>query len=163
MSRSITSKTSPMLASIKNFFQTHLAADSHSNESAEHRARLAAAALLIEVTRADEQFSDKERETLLASLETKFGLPPDEARELIKLAEEEVHDATDLYQFTSQINSAFSVQQKVKLIEHLWRVAYADKTLHQREEYVIRRIADLIHLPHGAFITAKLRVQNASL
>lgn len=150
-----------MLASIKNFFQTHLALDdSRSNESTEHRARLAAAALLIEVTRADEQFSDSERAALLATLEAKFGLHADEAGELIKLAEEEVHDATDLYQFTSQINGAFTVQQKVKLIEHLWRVAYADKTLHQREEYIIRRIADLIHLPHGAFITAKLRVQN---
>ena len=76
------------------------------------------------------------------------------------LAEKEAGAATDCYQFTSQINLAFSSAQKVKLIEHLWRVAYGDGTLHKYEEHLIRKLADLLHVPHEGFIATKLRVRG---
>jgi uncharacterized tellurite resistance protein B-like protein len=150
-----------MLASISRFFAQKLAApQSETAESEQHRARLAAAALLVEVTRSDHQVSDEERAQLLATMGLKFGLEPAEATRLVELAEEEASEATDLYQFTAQINRTFSAEQKQRLIEELWRVAYADKVLHHHEEYLIRRIADLIHVPHSGFIATKLRVQG---
>jgi uncharacterized tellurite resistance protein B-like protein len=150
-----------MLASISRFFAQKLAApQAESAESEQHRARLAAAALLVEVTRCDNQVSTEERAELFAAMGRKFGLEPAEATRLVELAEEEVHEATDLYQFTAQINRVFSAEQKQRLIEELWRVAYADDVLHHYEEHLIRRIADLIHVPHSRFIAAKLRAQG---
>jgi uncharacterized tellurite resistance protein B-like protein len=129
--------------------------------SAASRARVAAAALLVEVVRSDHQVPDVERQAVMASAGRKFGLDEAQARALVELAEAEANDAHDLYQFTSLINASFSPEQKVLLIEELWRVAWADDVLHHHEEHVVRKVADLIHVPHSAFIAAKLRVQDA--
>jgi uncharacterized tellurite resistance protein B-like protein len=152
-----------MLSSIGRFIAQKFAApQAESAESEQHRARLAAAALLVEVTRCDDRVSAEERAELFATMERKFGLESTEAAQLIELAEEEARQAIDMYQFTAQINRLFSREQKQRLIEELWRVAYADEVLHHHEEYLIRRIADLLHVPHSVFIAAKLRVQAAN-
>lgn len=114
--------------------------------------------MLAEVLRMDEEIAESERAQVLNSIVERFDLEPSEAREIIALAEDEAQAATDLYQFTSQINRAFSPAQKVKLIEEMWRVAYADGTLHKYEDHLIRKIAELIHVTHKQFITTKLRV-----
>lgn len=151
-----------MLRSIRKFFTDHIATDPAAGaDAAKARARVAAAALLVEVVRSDHQFSDVEREAVMASAGRKFGLDDAESRALIELAEAEAQEAHDLYQFTSLINVSFSPEQKVQLVEELWRVAWSDDVLHHYEEHVIRKVADLIHVPHSAFIAAKLRVQDA--
>lgn len=150
-----------MLDAIKAFFDRHIAReDETSGQAADHRARVAVAALLIETVRMDDHILEEERQQVLGSIGGKFALDDREAAELVSLAEEEVHQATDFFQFTSQINQAFSLEQKVKLIEHMWRVAYADAVLHKYEEHLIRKIADLIYVPHQSFIAAKHRVRK---
>jgi uncharacterized tellurite resistance protein B-like protein len=88
-----------------------------------------------------------------------FGLSGDEAVELLELAEEERSESTDYYQFTSLINDNYTPEQKIRLVELLWRIAYANESLHLYEEHLVRKIADLLHVPHSAFIASKL---NAS-
>jgi len=83
-----------------------------------------------------------------------FNLP------LLQLAEEEIWKATGYYEFTSLINKGFTYEQKVKVIEHLWEVAFADAELDKYEEHMVRKIADLIHVEHKDFIDAKLRVKK---
>ncbi|MGQ0656799.1 MAG: TerB family tellurite resistance protein [Chromatiales bacterium] len=149
-----------MLDAIKAFFEEHIAPSSRdSQQDEEHRLRLAVAALLAEVVRMDENIAEDERAQVLKSIAQKFALDAGKAKELLSLAEAEAHEATDLYQFTSQINRAYSPEQKVRLIEHMWRVAYADGTLHKYEDHLIRKVAELIYVPHKEFIAAKLRVQ----
>jgi uncharacterized tellurite resistance protein B-like protein len=114
--------------------------------------------LLVEVARSDQNFSAAEREAVLGSVQRKFRLSAAEARQLIELAEAQSLAAHDLYQFTSQIDATFSLDQKLRLLEELWRAAYSDAVLHEYEEHLIRRIADLLHLSHSQFIAAKLRV-----
>ena len=80
------------------------------------------------------------------------------ASDLISMAEQERNDATDYHQFTSLINKNFTAQQKVKIVECLWQVAFADGALHEHEEHLVRKIAELIYVPHRAFINAKHRV-----
>jgi uncharacterized tellurite resistance protein B-like protein len=151
-----------MIDSLRKFFREHIATDTAAGPvAAASRARVAAAALLIEVVRSDHQFSDVEREAVMASVGRKFGLDEAQARSMVELAEAEAKEAHDLYQFTSLINASFSPEQKVQLVEELWRVAWSDDVLHHYEEHVIRKVADLIHVPHSAFIAAKLRVQDA--
>jgi uncharacterized tellurite resistance protein B-like protein len=150
-----------MLNALRRYFDQRIAEDpQQSAVQAESRARVAAAALLVEVVRGDDHFTPEEREAVLGSVQRKFGLAPAEAEELLGLAESEARDAHDYYQFTSQINATFRPERKVRLIEELWRVALADDLLHRYEEHLIRRVADLLHVPHRAYINAKLRVQG---
>jgi len=148
-----------MLTAIRNFFDRHIAVQSDEPQAtAERRVQIAAAVLLVEVARSDENFSDAERQAVLGSVQRKFGLGAAEAEELLALAESQSREAHDLYQFTSQIDATFSPERKVRLIEELWRAAYSDSVLHEYEEHLIRRVADLLHLSHSQFIAAKLRV-----
>jgi len=150
-----------VLDSIRKFFREHIAPDPQAAEAdATARARVAAAALLVEVVRSDSHFSADERQAVLESARRKFGLDEQESEALVKLAEAEAAEAHDLYQFTSLINASFSAAQKQQLVEELWRVAWSDDVLHHYEEHVIRKVADLIHVPHSVFIGAKLRVMD---
>jgi|SRR5688572_25896446 len=151
--------TTAMLAAIRNFFDRHIAGPAEEAPlGAQKRAQMAAAALLVEVTRTDDTITEEERRAVLDSVQRKFELGPERARELFELAEVQARDAHDLHQFTSKINASFDPGQKVRLIEELWRAAFADGRLNEHEEHLIRRVADLLHVPHAAFIGAKLRV-----
>jgi uncharacterized tellurite resistance protein B-like protein len=127
----------------------------------DHAARLASAALLVEMS----QLGDGEDETRFAVLETtvrqKFNLSVEETRELLELARTEQREAVDYYQFTSLIRNHFDYPDRVRLIEALWRVAYADDELEPLEEHMVRKIADLLYVEHGDFITAKLRMEKS--
>jgi uncharacterized tellurite resistance protein B-like protein len=131
-------------------------------ETTEVGSNLAVAALLVEVLRADFEIAPAERQQVMTSVSTLLGLGPDATRALVEEAERHLDRSHDLYQFTSQINRAFSEAEKVRLLEALWRVADADLTVHKYEEHLIRRVADLLHVRHSDFIAAKLRTTGAT-
>ncbi len=129
----------------------------------EHALQLAAAVLLVEVMRADAGLGTAERVAVVAGLRGKFPLlADDELARLVELAEAAARDAHDLHSFTSRINDGFAMEQKVRMIEAMWRVAYADGHLSAHENHVVWRIADLLHVPHGAYIGAKMRAKEAA-
>ena len=128
----------------------------------EHRLRLATAVLLVEVMRADTSFHPGEREAVHAALVEKFGLSADEAVQLVELATAEAREATDLFAFTSRLDSAFSMAQKVRMVELMWSVAYADGHLADHERHVLWRVADLLHVPQGAYVLARQRARDAA-
>jgi uncharacterized tellurite resistance protein B-like protein len=99
---------------------------------------------------------------VLRAVHEKFGLSGAEADTLIRLAEEEVRQATDYYQFTSLINRHFTQEQKQRVIELMWQVAYADAEISAHENHLMRRIADLLHIAHGDYIAAKMRAKEAA-
>ena len=121
---------------------------------------LSVAALLVEILRADYQATAAERRQVLTSIRGLLDLGEDECEELLLRAEQRIDQAHDLYQFTSQINRTYSHGDKVRLVEQLWRVAQADDFVHKYEEHLIRRIADLLHVPHREYIAAKLRATD---
>jgi uncharacterized tellurite resistance protein B-like protein len=128
----------------------------------EHLLQLATAVMLVEVMRADASFHDDERVAVLAALRDKFALDADEAARLEELAHATAQSATDLYAFTSRINERFDMGRKLTMIEHMWAVAYADGHLSAHERHVMWRIADLLHIPQGAYHHARLRAQQAA-
>jgi uncharacterized tellurite resistance protein B-like protein len=128
----------------------------------EHALQLATAVMLVEVMRADASFHAGEREAVQAALRDKFALTGDEALALAELAEATAHQATDLFTFTSRINERFDMPQKLRMVEHMWHVAYADGHLSEYERHVLWRIADLLHVPQGAYVNARMRAQQAS-
>jgi uncharacterized tellurite resistance protein B-like protein len=129
----------------------------------EHLLQLATAVMLVEVMRSDATFHDDERRAVLAALRDKFSLTVDEAARLAELAMTTAHAATDLYAFTSRINERFDMPRKIRMIEHMWRVAYADGHLSAHERHVMWRIADLLHIPQGAYHHARQRAQPPSV
>lgn len=131
-------------------------------ERAEHALHLAAAVLLVEVMRSDAEISPEERRAVLAALRDRFALADDEGARLLELADDAVRDATDFFQFTSQINDAFDMDQRIGLVEQMWQVAYADGVLSAHENHVMRRLSDLLHVPHGAYVSAKMRAKQAA-
>jgi len=148
-----------MLAKIQEFYSKLLQPEVEDEENAEHKLRLAATALMIEVMRVDDEKSNEEIEAIAKASMSKFGILRSEAEELINLASEELHDSTDYHQFTSLINKGYDMPQKLQIIEFLWEVAYADGELNMYEEHVIRKVSDLIYVPHSEFIRLKEKVR----
>lgn len=151
-----------MLRSLKDLFDRLLPPTPDAPpQDTEHVLQLATAVMLVEVMRADASFGDDERRAVLAALRDKFALAEDEAQRLAELAERHAREATDLFGFTSHINAHFDMPQKLRMIEHMWRVAYADGRLSDHERHVMWRIADLLHVPQGAYVHARMRAQQA--
>jgi uncharacterized tellurite resistance protein B-like protein len=148
-----------MLKAIKQFFDNHIGQVEEQSQDSEHRLQVATAALFIEIARADFHIEDKELGQISAALETKFHLSAQEVNELIELATQEAKQAISYYEFTSLINQEFSFEQKIKIVELMWQVAYADDYLQKYEEALIRKISDLLYIPHSDFIAAKHRVK----
>jgi uncharacterized tellurite resistance protein B-like protein len=149
-----------MLNRIRRFFDQYLAANADSAQEPAAAARCAAAALLLEMAHMDEAMTQVEQAAIARAVRTDFGLTPAQAEELIACAQEERQQATDYHQFTALINAHFEAEQRAGLIEQLWRVAYADQELCKHEEYLVRKVASLLHVPHSAFIAAKLRAMG---
>ncbi|HUG23755.1 TerB family tellurite resistance protein [Piscinibacter sp.] len=152
-----------MLKTLKDLFDAVRApAASESPHDQQHSLQLATAVLLVEVMRADPELAATERSAVIAGLRDKFTLADDETARLLELAEHTSRGATDYYAFTSKINEGFEMEQKLRMIEHMWRVAYADGTLSAHENHVMRKVAELLYIPHGAYVHAKMRAREAA-
>jgi uncharacterized tellurite resistance protein B-like protein len=127
-----------------------------------HKPELAAAALLVEIMNADHDLSDEESASIKSILFDTLFITAEVADELLATAKKQVHEATDLFQFTEVINTNYSYEEKVSLIESLWKVAYSDKQLDKYEEHMVRRIADLLYVSHSDFMQTKNRIKAAS-
>ncbi|MBX2884349.1 MAG: TerB family tellurite resistance protein [Granulosicoccus sp.] len=114
--------------------------------------------LLLEVARADYNISDQERSEVINAIRQTTDLSPEELNELVTESEAQADKAISYHEHIRLINDNFSREQKIELIEQLWRVAYADQELDRYEEAFIRKIADLIYVKHRDFMQAKLRV-----
>ncbi|MCW8889193.1 MAG: TerB family tellurite resistance protein [Sedimenticola sp.] len=150
-----------MIDKIKQFFENQLAPGSDAMaQDPDHALQLAVAVLLFEVAESDYEQLPEERDALLAAVKTTFKLSDKESSALLLMAEAEHADATDYFQFTRLINQHYTAEQKIELVEKLWQIAYSDQQLHHYEEHVIRRLAELLYVPHTAFMAAKHRVMG---
>lgn len=149
-----------MLTKLQHFFEQYLGKDSEDAIPLERRLQMASAALMVEMLHVDEQVTADEDKKLRQLLQQRFNLESSEIDSLIDLAHNEKHDATDYYQFTSLLNTHYSQQQKIDLVEDLWQLAYADRELDKYEEHLLRRLAELLHVPHQDFIRTKHKTLN---
>lgn len=150
-----------MIGTIKQFFDKHLNLASESNQKdPDHILQLASAALLIEMTRVDNEVKQIEQETVTNAIRKTFQLSPAQTTALLELAEQEAKQSTCYYEFTSLINNAFSQEQKIKLVEQMWLVAFADNELEKHEEHLVRKISDLLYVSHKDFMAAKRRARQ---
>lgn len=119
---------------------------------------LAASVLLLEVSRADFDIQDEELQTIAEVLAQRFNFTEQEVQNLIHLALSEQENHVSIHPFVKIINEGCTPKEKKSLLLDLWKTAYADHRLDKYEEYQIRKIADLLYLPHSTFIQTKLDV-----
>ena len=124
----------------------------------EQSLQMAAAILLLEVSRVDFDISEDELVVIQQALESQFGLSKEEGHALLQLAQEEHERYTSAHAFIRILNESLDPEQKEQLLESLWRVAYADQMLDKYEEYHVRKIADWLYLSHSDFIRIKSKV-----
>lgn len=149
-----------MLASLRDLVGRKL--DDAQPGERQDAVRVATAALLIEVMRADASVAGEEAAALYAELGQHFNLRMDESQALIAAAEREADAAISLHGFTKLLNEALTPPEKLDVLELMWRVALADKHLDKYEEHLVRKVADLLHVSHADFVRTKLRVQDAT-
>lgn len=147
-----------MILRIKQFFETRLAITAETPaDDIEHKLKLTCAILMLEMIHVDEHADESEEKIIREILQQQFDISDDETEELLAMAHEEKLGAISYYKFTSLINQHYSQQQKIKLVEQLWAIAYADKVIDRFEEHLVRKLADLLHIPHKHFMQAKHR------
>jgi len=150
-----------MFKSISNLVQEKFRNGNDEIIDSQQVMHLASAALLLEVSRADFDIQDEELESIANSLIERFEFSKQEADSLIELARTEQDSHVSIHPFVKIINDGCSADEKKLLLEDLWRVAYADDKLDKYEEYQLRKIADLLYIPHSIFIQTKLKVTEA--
>lgn len=145
-----------MLKSIIEFFETRAGSgDVPGAEKDSSSLELAAAVLMVEISMADSDLQKEERDVIKQALQNSFNLSEEDSLTVISLAEKEVDHAVSLYEFTSLLNQTMSNEEKVRIIEMLWNVAFADAVLDKYEEYYIRKISDLLYVSHIDYIKTK--------
>ncbi len=150
-----------MIAGIKDFFNQFIQTGLRQAEIDEEKAlQIATAALLFEMMRMDDQISDEERDSVAKTLLQMFGMDSGQLKTLMDLAEQEARQASGYHQFTSLINKGFDAGQKKHIIENLWFVAMCDGHLDAHETHLMRKIADLLHVSHADYVSAKQKARQ---
>ncbi len=122
--------------------------------------RIATCALFLELASIDNEFSEEERQTILAILQEEYGVTQETALELAATAVEELKGSIDVWRFTNQINENYTEDEKIRVVELLWRLVYADGRLDEHEDYLMHKVSRLLRLRNKQLIAAKLRVLN---
>ncbi len=151
-----------MLKKLRDIFNNSLInSDQGDPADRDHALRLATAALLIEVVRADYEEDIKETEAVIWQLQTHFDLTEEETLLLVEEAAQKADHSVSLQEFTRLLHENLSAKEKHSVIEMLWLIALADDHLDKHEDYVVRKVAELLYVTHGDLIRIRNEVKKA--
>ena len=122
--------------------------------------QLAVAALLHEAARADYHEGDDEHAVAAKALSDLFGLDARQCAELLEEGRARAEKLSSFYAPVSVIKREFSLEERVRLIEHLWRVAFANGRLNPYEDHYVRKIAHLLYVPNTQSMLARNRARG---
>ena len=149
-----------MLTTIQAFLKRNFDTGQSEQSDSGQALQTATAVLLMEIARADTEIDDVEREMIRRIISAHFDLPSELAGEVSRLAEGQAEEVTSLHPFTRLINSECSLEDRIGIVRMLWQVTYANGEIDKHEEHLVRRVADLLHVPHREFIRTKLQVAS---
>ena len=150
-----------MIAAIRQFFD-RLTNDAAAVDMGEEEVRLAVAALLYHVIAVDGVVTPAESAMLGELLKSRFGLDPQDTQTLVAAAETADDEAVDLFHFTSLLKQRLEVADRERIIEMMWRLVFADGGMHEFEENVVWRVAELLAVPSDVRIRLKLAVRDGA-
>ena len=137
--------------------------DSFETNNLDNIVPLAAATVLLEVAWADHSLESHEIALIHDSLVALYDIDEDTANKTIERAQSQRSTNTSLYPFTRQLNEQLTIEEKRKLLEHLWRLNAFDGSPFHFEEGVIRTTAELLNLRHSEFIAAKIAAKDGKV
>jgi len=143
---------------MKRFFSVLFPEQDVPRENDVERVPLATCVVLLEAARADEHVSDFEREHILRVMQQRYKLSAEEAEDLLEEAKTVADESTDLWRFTNAINKAYSQEDKVQIMEEVWRIVLSDGELHGLEDHLAHKLRNLLNLNHPQTIEAKMKV-----
>ena len=151
-----------LLIRIRNFLESALTTEAGGNGATdrERALRVATAALLVELSHADFESTAVERETIANLIREHFELSTAEADEILNVADDEAGRAVSLHDFTRLLHDNLEPWEKHKVIEMLWRVAYADTRLDKYEDHFVRKVADLLYVSHKDLVRIRHKVKS---
>ena len=127
-------------------------------ETEQERQELALAAVLVEMARADFDEAEQEQSRIVALLASHFELTADEATALMRRAETALDDSVSLFGFTRAMHEVMSAEERLEVIRLLWQVALADNNIDKYEDYLVRKVADLLYVSHSDVVRIKNEV-----
>jgi uncharacterized tellurite resistance protein B-like protein len=114
--------------------------------------------LLLEVARLDAAGAESKRKVVALALREQFGTPAEESGSMIARLALQESRLTSYFRPVALLNRVWVPEQKAQFVEWLWRVAMADGEIDMYEDQLVRKLADLLYIPHTDFILAKQRV-----
>ena len=120
--------------------------------------RLATATILLEIGYADGTLTTEESGDLLGYLERAFALGEQDANDLVNAAQEIRNRTIDHFAMTNFIRKHATLEERVEIVRTMWRMVYSDGKLTDYENYLVRKLADLLGLEHHVMIEAKVAV-----
>jgi uncharacterized tellurite resistance protein B-like protein len=148
-----------MLEKIKDFFSNKISVEQSAGPvDIQRNLRVATCALLIEMASIDDEFETAERDRIINLFQDEYGLSDGDIKRIFDLARQELDTRVDLWGFTNLINQYFDKDQKIKVIEMVWEVVYADGKLSAHEDYLVHKLYKMLDLSHSEMIDAKMRV-----
>ena len=148
-----------MLRALKGIFGRDSAPTAQATR--EQELKLATAVLLVEVARADFAEAGLEIEAVTGLLEQHLGIGRAEVETLVAEARREADHHASLQGFTRQLHEELGREEKLAIIEMLWRVALSDSRLDKHEDHLIRKVAGLLYISHSDLIRVRNRVTGA--
>ncbi len=150
-----------MLQRLEKFFKEQLQpASDKSTEEQEAKIRIATAVLFLEMAFADFEIDPQEEREITHSLQTLFSLEAAQVDRLLQEAKHKRSEAHDIYRFTNLLKEAYSREERIRILEMLWLLIFADGRVDKYEDALIRKITTLLGLEHGDMIQAKLAMRN---
>ncbi len=140
----------------KLFFEGDAAEPAHQADDRQ----LAEAALMFHVISADGVISDDEREAINARVEKRFGLSAEETAELVRAAGQADAEAVDLYRFASLLKHELDYGQRLNFIRELWEMVFADGVVHEVEDTIVWRVAQMLDVETRDRMELKRRVRD---
>ena len=149
-----------MLSMIRKVLKGNSDNEPEEMRGCEQRIHLAAGVLLLEAAHIDNECTVEEMEHVVQTLREKFSLSDDCVAELLELAHLEREQAIDLWQFTNEANVHFNKDEKLVIMEDVWRVIFMDGRLDKHEDHFAHKLANLLRLSHKEMIEAKLKARD---
>jgi len=149
-----------MIDLVKKFFGKTTENGPDGKSEPAHDIRIATCALLLEMCKIDGEFSESERECVVSVIKKKYALDDEYIDGIIETADKELRGSLDLWQFTSRINNNYTQEEKIAIIEMVWRIAYTDGSLDKHEDFLVHKLANLLRLTHRQLIDAKVRIRK---
>ncbi len=148
-----------MIDLIKKMFGSSAEPDATTAQTDKTRnIRVATCALFVAMAQSDDEFSGVEYEHIIAILKKEYDLADEHAAELLEISNETLKGSIDLWQFTNLINQKISKQEKIRVVELIWRIVYADGHLDAHERLLVRKLSKMLRVTEREMIDAKLRV-----